>query len=101
MSEEITPEITLKVAELSRLSLSEEEVQKFSTQLSSVLKHAEDLEALDLSKVEPTSHPYPLKNVLREDIPSENQEKEKFKDEVIEASPNSESEQFKVPPILG
>lgn len=99
MSEKITPEITKKVAALSRLDLSEEEVKQFSSQLSSVLQHADDMEALDLTDIEPTSHPYPLKNVLRDDVVAS--QDEKFKEDVLEAAPDSEDEQFKVPSILG
>ena len=99
MPEEITPDITKRVAELSRLELSDSEVERFSVQLSLVLQHAKDIEALDLTDVEPTSHPYPLKNVLREDDLHEDLE-DSFRADVLEAAPNSENNQFKVPPIL-
>lgn len=99
MSEKITPQITLRVAELSRLALDENQVEQFSNQLSSILQHADDISALDLEGIEPTSHPYPLKNVLREDVVKEGTQE--FKDAVLAVAPSNEKGQFKVPSILG
>ena len=97
MADEITPEITARVAELSRLEITADQRQRFTQQLASILRHAEDINALDLSGVPPTSHPYPLKNVLREDEPSEGLDK----NSVLDYAPETEAGQFKVPPILG
>lgn len=60
------------IAKLARLHLSEEEMEKFSFQLSSILSYMEKLNELDTSDIEPTSHVIPLKNIFREDtvIPS-------------------------------
>ncbi len=85
------------VARLARLRLSEEELVTFTGQLDAVLDHAADVEALDLDDVPPTSHPYPLANVLRDDevVPSLDRE------EVLAQAPDVEDHQFKVPPVLG
>ena len=62
---------TLRVARLARLRLDEEEVERMSRELSTVLDHIEKIEELDLDDVEPTSHVLELENVLREDVPRE------------------------------
>jgi aspartyl-tRNA(Asn)/glutamyl-tRNA(Gln) amidotransferase subunit C len=58
------------VARLARLELSEEEVERFSGELSKVLDHIETIGELgDLADVEPTSHVVTVENVLRADEP--------------------------------
>jgi aspartyl-tRNA(Asn)/glutamyl-tRNA(Gln) amidotransferase subunit C len=62
-------EQVLHVARLSRLRLTDQEVEKMSSELSTILDHIEKIGELDLEDVEPTSHVIQLENVLREDIP--------------------------------
>ena len=59
----------LHVARLARLRLTDEEIERMSGDLSSVLDHIEKIGELDLDGVEPTSHVVPLENVLRADEP--------------------------------
>jgi aspartyl-tRNA(Asn)/glutamyl-tRNA(Gln) amidotransferase subunit C len=60
----------LHVARLARLELSEDEVERFGTELSKVLGHIEKIEELgDLADVPPTSHVVAVENVLRADEP--------------------------------
>src|SRR6476646_8973903 len=85
------------VAALARLTLTDEELDLFTTQLGAVLAHAADVEALDVGDVPPTSHPYPLRNVLRPDVVQPGVDR----DEVLAQAPAAESGRFRVPPILG
>ncbi len=55
-------------AELARINLTEEEVNRFQAQLSQVLEYVEKLEQVDVSDIEPTAHATPLFDVLREDL---------------------------------
>ena len=96
--QKLTEEVTQKIANLSRLELTEEELKKFSHQLAAILQYAEDMDKLDLENIPPTSHPYPLKNVLRED---ELLEELSNREEVLGSAPSQEDNQFRVPPILG
>jgi aspartyl-tRNA(Asn)/glutamyl-tRNA(Gln) amidotransferase subunit C len=57
------------VARLSRLALSEAEVERMREQLSGILAYIDTLRALDTAGVEPTSHAVPLVNVMRDDDP--------------------------------
>jgi len=56
------------VARLSRLALTEEEKERFTSQLASILTYIQKLDELDTEKISPTTHILPLTNVWREDI---------------------------------
>jgi aspartyl-tRNA(Asn)/glutamyl-tRNA(Gln) amidotransferase subunit C len=64
----VTKEDVKKVAALSRLYIAESEMDAFRADLGAVVEHAEKLNELDTSDVQPTAHILPVKNVLREDI---------------------------------
>jgi aspartyl-tRNA(Asn)/glutamyl-tRNA(Gln) amidotransferase subunit C len=55
------------VARLARIELGEEELRTLEGQISRVLEYIEQLKELDVSKVEPFTHPGDFGNVLRED----------------------------------
>lgn len=93
----ITPDDVAHVARLARLHLTDDELVTFTGQLDAVLGHAADVEALDLDDVPPTSHPYPLTNVLRDDVVTPSLDRE----EVLAQAPAVEDHQFRVPPVLG
>ena len=57
------------VSKLARLNLSDEETKLFQKQLADVLKYAEKLSEVDVSKVEAAAHAVPMFNVFREDEP--------------------------------
>jgi aspartyl-tRNA(Asn)/glutamyl-tRNA(Gln) amidotransferase subunit C len=58
------------VARLARLELSEDEVDRFATELSKVLEYMETIGELgDLADVEPTSHVVAVENAFRADAP--------------------------------
>lgn len=56
------------IALLARISLSEDEVEQLAEQLSSILDHFAALSSVDTEGVEPTAHPLPLANVMRDDL---------------------------------
>ncbi|MCP5026005.1 MAG: Asp-tRNA(Asn)/Glu-tRNA(Gln) amidotransferase subunit GatC [Actinomycetia bacterium] len=86
-----------QVARLALLDLTDDQIDRFTAQLAAVLDHAEDVEALDLSGVEPTFHPYPLVNVMRADEVGTVLDR----DEVLNQAPVAEDDRFRVPPALG
>ena len=65
----ITREQVLHVAKLAQLGLSEEEVTRFSEQLSAILESVGKIAELDLAGIEPTSHPLDIVNAFGEDEP--------------------------------
>ena len=56
------------VADLARIELTPEEEQRLGAQLGNILGYVEQLERVDVSGVEPTSHAFPLVNVTRPDV---------------------------------
>jgi aspartyl-tRNA(Asn)/glutamyl-tRNA(Gln) amidotransferase subunit C len=94
---DITRDDVAHVARLARIELTDEELDTFTGQLAKVLQHARDVEALDVSDVPPTAHPYPLTNVLRPDEVQPSLDR----DEVLAVAPAAEAGQFRVPPVLG
>jgi aspartyl-tRNA(Asn)/glutamyl-tRNA(Gln) amidotransferase subunit C len=87
----------IHVAHLARLDLTDDEVELFTAQLRTVLDHAADVAALDLSHLAPSSHPIALENVLRADEPVPSLDR----DEVLAAAPSVEDDRFEVPRIGG
>ncbi len=85
-----------KVARLARIALTEEEKQRFGQQLEQVLAHMDQLNRLETSGVEPTSHAIPMVNVFKED-----ELKGSFpREEVLRNAPDQEEGYFKVPRII-
>ncbi|WP_294515744.1 Asp-tRNA(Asn)/Glu-tRNA(Gln) amidotransferase subunit GatC [uncultured Intestinimonas sp.] len=68
----ITEEMVDYVSILSRLKLPQEEKERMTGELEQILVYMDVLDGLDTSGVEPMSHVFPLKNVLRPDevVPS-------------------------------
>lgn len=59
----------LHVARLARLELTEEEMERMSSELSKVLGHFEKIRELNLEGVRPTSHVVEVSGALRADEP--------------------------------
>jgi aspartyl-tRNA(Asn)/glutamyl-tRNA(Gln) amidotransferase subunit C len=89
----IDREQVLHVARLARLRLGPDEVERMSSELSSILDHIEKIEQLDLDHVAPTSHVVELENVLREDEPRPSLPRER----ALEGAPDASDEGFRVP----
>jgi aspartyl-tRNA(Asn)/glutamyl-tRNA(Gln) amidotransferase subunit C len=84
------------IAWLARLGLSEEEVEKFSLQLSNILENFEILKQVDTTKVSPATHTIPLQNVLRKDDVADSYSQA----EILSNAPKQEKNCFKVQTIL-
>jgi aspartyl-tRNA(Asn)/glutamyl-tRNA(Gln) amidotransferase subunit C len=89
----IDREQVLHVARLARLRLSDEEVERMSSELSTILDHIEKINELDLDDVEPTSHVVEVENVLRADEPRESWPRER----ILDSAPDSADGGFRVP----
>ena len=92
----ITIDEVKHVANLARLAITEEEAEKFATQLDAIITFAEQLNGLDTDHVEPTSHVLDIKNVFREDVAGEGLPVE----DVVRNAPDHEDGQIKVPAII-
>ncbi len=85
------------MANLARLTLTDEELELYSEQLATVLDHAGEVAALDTGGVAPTAHPLPVLNVVRPDEPRPSLGRA----QVLEEAPSAEDGRFRVPPVLG
>ncbi|MEM7434640.1 MAG: Asp-tRNA(Asn)/Glu-tRNA(Gln) amidotransferase subunit GatC [Myxococcota bacterium] len=94
------PKITLeevqRVAKLARMKLSEDELNEMQAQLDSILGYIAELDALDVTDVEPTFHSVPIDAPLRADIPEPCSDRA----ELLAEAPQSEAGGFAVPLVL-
>jgi len=96
-SDALTRDDVAHVAQLALLDLSDDEIDRFTVQLGSVVDTARAMNDLDLDGVEPTHHPLGLTNVTRRDVVRPSLDR----DEVLAQAPDVEDGRFKVPPALG
>ena len=90
-------ELIKRVAQNSRLDLSEEEVEKFLPQLRAVLEYFSKLDSLDVEKEEPSFQPVPMKNVFREDVETKCVSNE----EALSNTKHKKDGYFKGPRVVG
>ena len=83
----------LHVAKLARLRLTDEEVERMSGELSSILDHIEKINELDLDDVAPTAHVIGVENALREDEARPSMPRER----ALEPAPDAADDGFRVP----
>lgn len=92
----LTPEQVRHIAHLARLGLTDEDVEKFSHQLSDILDYFERLKAVDTGDVPPTAYPLDLHNVMRDDEPLAPAPTE----DVLANAPLRDGEYFRVRAVL-
>jgi aspartyl-tRNA(Asn)/glutamyl-tRNA(Gln) amidotransferase subunit C len=92
---EIGRDEVLHVAKLARLELSDDEIERFRQQLSAILEAVGTVSELDLSGVEPTSHPLDIVNLWDEDSPRPCLSRE----DALANAPDPEDGYFGVPPV--
>jgi aspartyl-tRNA(Asn)/glutamyl-tRNA(Gln) amidotransferase subunit C len=86
----------LKVGTLSRIRLSDAEVDRFASQLSGILGYVDKLRELDTAGVEPLAHALPIHNVLRSDDVRPGLTTE----QALAAAPESDGDFFRVPRVI-
>ena len=91
----ITRQDVLHVAELARLELTDEEIDRLGGQLNAILEAVGKVSELDLADVPPTSHPLDLVNVWADDEPRPSLVRE----EALANAPEREGGFFRVPPM--
>jgi aspartyl-tRNA(Asn)/glutamyl-tRNA(Gln) amidotransferase subunit C len=85
------------VAALARLSFSEDEKLRLTTELNSILEYMEQLNGLDTSNVQPLEHVVDVHQVLRPDIHVPGVTRE----EALQNAPARTEQFFKVPKVIG
>ena len=84
------------IADLARLKLTEEEVIRYTEQLSAVLDYAARLKELDTAHIPPTSSVLPFKAPLRADESRACPPRKRM----LSNAPEQEEGMFRVPPVL-
>jgi aspartyl-tRNA(Asn)/glutamyl-tRNA(Gln) amidotransferase subunit C len=85
------------LADLARISLSDEELDHLATELPAILEHVKVVQEAAGDDVTPMSHPLPVSNVFRADKLHESLTPE----EALAGAPATEQQRFLVPKILG
>jgi aspartyl-tRNA(Asn)/glutamyl-tRNA(Gln) amidotransferase subunit C len=86
---------TRKIAKLARLKLTEIESDKLDGYLEQVVDYIDQLNQLDTSNVQPTSHVLPVHNVFRDD------ESSKSKNiDYLTGAPSNNKGHYEVPKII-
>ena len=92
----LSKETVQYVANLSRIALTPEELEKLSQQLQAILGFIDQLSQADIKDISPTSHILPISNVLRNDLPAGSLPVEK----ALANSPQKKDNFFVVPRVI-
>ncbi len=92
----LSPEEVRHVALLSRLHLSDAEVNAYTEQLGKILGYVEKLKELDTRNIEPMITATSSGNVFRADEPRPSLKRE----DALAAAPAHDGEYFRVPPVI-
>ena len=84
-----------KIAKLARLKLTESESDRLGGYLEQIVEYIDQLNQLDTSNVEPTSHVLPVHNVFRDDEVLESTEID-----YLASAPSNNKGHYEVPKII-
>ena len=93
MANIISDETIEYVGILAKLELSEEEKEQAKKDMANMLDYIDTLNELDTSGVEPMSHVFPVNNVFREDVVTNEDDRE----EILANAPEAKDGAFVVP----
>lgn len=97
MGKEIHPDLVRHIGKLSRIELTEEQVQTFGRQLASIIDYFDKLRELDTSQVQPMAHALEMTNVFGEDAARESL----TPGQALANAPQRDGDFFKVPKVIG
>ena len=92
----ISREEVAHLARLSRLAVTEQELDQFAGQLDVILQSVARVGEVAADDIPPTSHSVPLTNVYRDDVPQPSL----TRDEALSGAPDAYEGRFRVPRIL-
>ena len=85
-----------KIAYLARLGIDEQDIPEYATNLTNILDMVEQLNSADTDDVQPMAHPMDGVQRLREDMVTENDDRENLQ----QHAPEVESGLFLVPRVV-
>jgi aspartyl-tRNA(Asn)/glutamyl-tRNA(Gln) amidotransferase subunit C len=86
-----------KVSLLARLLLSDEELDRMTSQMGDILGYIDLLSELDTAQVEPMAHALDVANVFRDDVARPSLERKS----ALANAPHRDQECYLVPAVLG
>ena len=92
----ISQEDVAHLANLARINIPADQLDHYAKQLDAILNAVAEVSSLDTANVVAMSHPVPMTNVFREDIPGVSLTVE----QALSGAPAVEDERFRVPRIL-
>lgn len=84
------------IANLAKLALSDENIDKYSKELSSILDLVEQMNAVNTDNIQPLAHPTDAVQRLRADVVTETNHREKY----MANAPAQEEGLFLVPKVV-
>ena len=93
----ITPDVVRHLAGLSRIALTEPEIEKLTGELGIIIASIEKVSEVATADVPGTSHPIALTNVYRNDVPGQTLTNA----ESLAGAPDHDGSRFRVTAILG
>src|SRR5256885_16914716 len=96
MAAAISRDEVAHLARLSRLAVTDAELDTFAGQLDVILQAVARVGEVAAADIPPTSHSVPLTNVLREDV----EEPCLTQNEALSGAPDTQDGRFRVPRIL-
>jgi aspartyl-tRNA(Asn)/glutamyl-tRNA(Gln) amidotransferase subunit C len=94
---QISRDAVLRLAQLSSLTLTDDEIEDLQADLQNILTYIDQLKELDTSGVEPTYQVTGLENVWREDVAKASQVS---REDLLALAPEQQDNQIKVPKVL-
>jgi len=85
-----------KIAHLARISISEKDIPGYAGSLSSILELVEQMNAIDTENVAPMAHAHDAHQRLREDVVTEENQREHFQ----KIAPEVEDGLYLVPQVI-
>lgn len=85
------------VADLARLRLDDDELERGRRDLEAILGHVRALERIDIEGVEPMTHPGDIRNRLDDDVPTDPMPRRIL----LDLAPAAEADHVAVPRVLG
>lgn len=92
----VSKEDVKHIAKLSKLDLTEEELEKYTNELSSIVDFANELSNISVEGIKPTAHILDIKNEFRKDEVQPSYDRE----EILKNAPSKDAGCVSVPKVV-
>ncbi|MGZ3650611.1 MAG: Asp-tRNA(Asn)/Glu-tRNA(Gln) amidotransferase subunit GatC [Bdellovibrionota bacterium] len=99
MQDVVNPEVTRKIARLSKLQLTDSEIERYTGELAKILEFVAQLSEVNVDGIEPAIHGIPLDPRFRDDEPVALTEEETKR--IVACSEQALYDQYRVPQVIG